>query len=268
MRDQVIGGEKNFWLYSEAYGYDLTHPLKPTSPYVYPRIQLETTKGPIAIDPHKSALVIVDMQNYFLSPSLGNPSDGAALKAMDQLLKHAIPACRMTGMPIVWLNWGLTQEDIDEMPPTMLKRHDKMGSDIGPVKLENGSVVDGGRVLVRDHWNSESYPPLKEACEPQDICVNKNRTSGFWGGKKDIEEVLTISGIRTLLFAGANIDQGVGASLHDALTKGWDCLLLSDGCATASPDFATQFIEYNCEVGWGFVLTCKELAKGVDNMEE
>ena len=38
------------------------------------------------------------------------------LKAMDELLKHAIPACRKANIPIAWPNWGLTQQDIDEMP--------------------------------------------------------------------------------------------------------------------------------------------------------
>jgi len=275
---EVIGGEKNFWLYSETNGFDLTHPPTPTSPSIYPRIQLETTKGLIAIDPIKSALVIVDMQNYFLSPSIGRPSDGIAMKAVDELLKHAIPACRKANIPIVWLNWGLTQQDIDEMPPTIIKgfaadnnfsgtrKIKGLGSDIGSVKLENGSVVDGGRVLMRDQWNWESYLPLKEKRQPQDIWINKNRLSGFWGGT-EIEEALTSRGIRTLFFAGANTDQCVGGSLQDAFTKGWDCLLLSDGCATSSPNFAKQCIEFNCEEGWGFVLSCKDLAEGADNMQ-
>jgi nicotinamidase-related amidase len=275
---KVIGGEKNFWLYSESNGFDLTHPPTPTSPSIHPRIQLETTKGLIAIDPNKSALVIVDMQNYFLSPSIGRPSDGVAMKAMDELLKHAIPACRKASIPIVWLNWGLTQQDIDEMPPTIIKGFaadnnfsgtrtvEGLGSDIGPVKLENGTVVDGGKVLMRDQWNWESYLPLKETYQPQDILINKNRLSGFWGGT-EIEEALKSRGIRTLFFAGANTDQCVGGSLQDAFTKGWDCLLLSDGCATSSPKFAKQCIEYNCEEGWGFVLSCKNLAEGVDNMQ-
>jgi len=275
---EVIGGEKNFWLYSETNGFDLTHPPTPASPSIYPRIQLETTKGLIAIDPIKSALVIVDMQNYFLSPSIGRPSDGIAMKAVDELLKHAIPACRKANIPIVWLNWGLTQQDIDEMPPTIIKgfaadnnfsgtrKIKGLGSDIGSVKLENGSVVDGGRVLMRDQWNWESYLPLKEKRQPQDIWINKNRLSGFWGGT-EIEEALTSRGIRTLFFAGANTDQCVGGSLQDAFTKGWDCLLLSDGCATSSPNFAKQCIEFNCEEGWGFVLSCKDLAEGADNMQ-
>ena len=105
---EVIGGRKNFWLYSKSDGFDLTHPETPDSPLIFPRLILETTKEPVAIDPSKSALVIVDMQNYLLSPGIGRPSDSIAFKAMDQLLRHAIPACRKADIPIVWLNWGLT----------------------------------------------------------------------------------------------------------------------------------------------------------------
>jgi hypothetical protein len=43
------------------------------------------------------------------------------MKVVDKLLAYAIPACRKAGIPIVWLNWGLTQQDIDEMPPTIVR---------------------------------------------------------------------------------------------------------------------------------------------------
>lgn len=274
----VIGGEKNFWLYSETGGYDLTHPSTPTSPTTYPRIPLNTTASCVAIDPTKTALVVVDLQNYFLSPSLGRPSEAVGMKVVDKLLKYAIPACRKAGIPVVWLNWGLTEKDIDEMPPTIVKgfaaddnfegqREIKgLGSEIGPVKLDDGSVVDGGRVLMINQWNSESYAPLKAVHQAEDIWINKNRLSGFWGGTA-IEQALTSRGIRTLLFSGANTDQCVGGSLQDAFTKGWDCLLLSDGCATTSPKFAAQCIEFNTAGGWGFVLSCEDLTQGVDNMQ-
>ncbi|KAH0556254.1 hypothetical protein GP486_005819 [Trichoglossum hirsutum] len=276
-RLEVIGGEKNFWLYSKTDGFDLTHPPTPTSPFIYPRILLETTKARVAIDPAKTALVVVDLQNYFLSPYLGRPSNAVGMKVVDKLLEHAIPACRKAGIQIVWLNWGLTKQDIDEMPPTIIKgfaadnnfdgprRIKELGSEIGPVQLGD-TVVEGGQVLMRDQWNSALYSPLKEKHQPQDILIHKNRLSGFWGGTAS-EEILTSRGIRTLLFAGANTDQCVGGSLQDAFTKGWDCLLLDDGCATTSPDFAKRCIEFNCEEGWGFVLSCKDLAVGVENMQ-
>lgn len=278
-QQEVIGGQKNFWLHSEADGWDLTHAPTPLSAAIYPRISLETTSARVAIDPAKTALVIIDLQNYFLSPSLGRPSDAIGLKVVDMLLEHAIPACRKAGIPIVWLGWGLTEQDIDEMPPTIVKgfaadnnfsgerRVEGLGSDIGSVRLDDGSVVEGGKVLMRDQWNSAVYAPLEEKRERQDIRIHKNRLSGFWGGTA-AEELLSSRGIRTLLFAGANTDQCVGGSLQDAFTKGWDCLLLSDGCATTSLDFARQCIEYNTSEEWGFVLSCEDLAKGVDCMQK
>lgn len=75
-----------------------------------------------------------------------------------------------------------------------------------------------------------------------------------------------LNSIETLLFSGANTDQSVARSLQDALAMDYDCLLLSNACATTSPKFCRQCIEYNCEVGGAFVLTCKDLADGVDNM--
>ena len=46
-----------------------------------------------------------------------------------------------------------------------------------------------------------------------------------------------------------------------AFAKGWDCFFLKDGCATTSPEFARQCIEFNNEEGWGFILSCEALIK-------
>lgn len=62
----VIGNKKNFWLYDSETGFDLTHPETPQSPPVTPSLTVKTTTAPVTIDPAKSALVIVDMQNFFL----------------------------------------------------------------------------------------------------------------------------------------------------------------------------------------------------------
>lgn len=62
----VIGNTKSFWLYDSETGFDLTHPETPQSPSVKPSLTVKTTTAPVTIDPAKSALVIVDMQNFFL----------------------------------------------------------------------------------------------------------------------------------------------------------------------------------------------------------
>ena len=272
----VVGGKDNFWLYSEAEGYDLTHSPKPHSPPIIPRLILETVRDSIAIDPAKTALVVVDLQNYFLSSCIGRPSNADGLQVVDKLLKLVIPACRKARIPILWLNWGLTEQSIERMPPAIVRgfalddnfdgprKTGGLGPEIGLVTLEDGSVVDGGRVLICDQWNWDSYSPLKEQRQPQDMLIWKSRLSGFW--EEASREVLTSRGIRTLMFAGTNTDQCVGGSLQDAFTYGFDCLLLSDACATTSSDFARKCIEFNTVEGWGFSLLCKDFVKGVDGL--
>jgi len=106
------------------------------------------------------------------------------------------------------------------------------------VPLEVGFVVECGRVLMRDQWNSALPSPLKEKHQPQVIWIDKIDCQG--PGGEDGGQVLTSHRIRTLPFAGTNTDQCVRGSLQGAVTKGWDCLLPSDGCATTSPNVAQQ----------------------------
>ena len=148
-----------------------------------------------------------------------------------------------------------------------------LGSEIGPVRLEDGSTVDGGRLLMRHTWNA-ALPPALDAAYKEgqgllhnpDVWIHKNRMSGLWGTGTPCTEFLEKEGIRTLLFAGVNTDQCVGGSLQDAFTKGWDCILLKDACGTTSPTFASECIEFNCARTWGFVSDCEGLSNGVEGM--
>jgi nicotinamidase-related amidase len=115
-RRAVIGDESNFWLFSSETGFDLTHPTTPDEQVPDPRVTLRTDNSPVTIAPSKSALIIVDMQNFFLSSGLGRTT-AAGHAACDQLVQYAIPACRKAGIQIVWLNWGLTPQEVQEMPP-------------------------------------------------------------------------------------------------------------------------------------------------------
>lgn len=83
------------------------------------------------------------------------------------------------------------EQDIAEMPPAIVRGFSAdniltghrsighLGSDLGSVKLDDGSIVDGGRVLRRDQWNSALCSPLQEKQQPQENWVHKNRLSVF-----------------------------------------------------------------------------------------
>ncbi|KAF1987937.1 isochorismatase family protein [Aulographum hederae CBS 113979] len=327
-RRSVIGTPKNFWLHTPKDGFDLTHPPSPSSPPITPRVKTQTTTSPITIDPAKSALVVVDMQNFFLSPAFGRNTEGSGHKACTQLITNAIPACRKSGIRVIWMNWGLTEDDLSTMPPAVKRAFgfeavpdeaksdgegdthlfeespsgipvDKMGEvrfQGGHVLLENGKdgriykglgspcgevidpesgkKIDAGRLLMRDSWNAALYPPLEKLFiegeklqNRPDVWVHKNRMSGLWGASTLLEDFLEKEGIRSLFFSGVNTDQCVSGTLTDAFSKGYDCVLLSDGCGTTSPESSQQCIEYNAAKTWGFLTSCASLAEAVEGIE-
>ena len=98
---KIIGGLKDFRVYSKTDGFNLTHPPMPRASCISPRILLQTTKKRAVIDPAKTALVIADLRNCFLSPSIGCPSNSVGVELIDRLSKQAMPACRKTNVPMV-----------------------------------------------------------------------------------------------------------------------------------------------------------------------
>ncbi|KAF2716780.1 isochorismatase family protein [Polychaeton citri CBS 116435] len=297
-RKAVIGSDDNFWLYSSNSGFDLTHPATPSGPEVHPQLRLGTTTETITIDPSKTALMIIDMQNFFLSPAFGRQAGGAGHLACDKLRQTEIPAARKAGVQVIWLNWGLTDQDIREMPPSVKKTfgfeayaqaggkgelvtggknasiYKGIGNDCGIVKDPiTGDQISAGRLLMRDQWNTALYEPLAKLwqegrvlADKPDAWIHKDRMSGLWGSSTLASVFFEKEDIRTLLFAGVNTDQCVNSTLTDAFSKGYDCVMLSDGCGTTSPDHAKQCVEYNTAKSWGFVTTCEEFARGVHDM--
>lgn len=217
----TVGSPSNFWLYSSSDGYDLTHPATPTSPPLHPRLRLQTTTQPITIHPPSTALVIVDMQNFFLSPAIGRSPNSLGLAAQSKLIDHAIPAAHTAGIQVIYLNWGLTDEDLQSMPPATVKAFGWYSRPAGAtsddnLKLENGTkesrqyvglghsmgtvsdsestgdhtkTIDAGRMLFQSTWNASLTPALQAVMDrsahtdgPPDVILHKNRLSGLWGG--------------------------------------------------------------------------------------
>lgn len=309
-RTATIGHPPNAWRHSSKTGFDLTRTT--TTPAPSRPLTLHTTTTPLTLAPSTIALLIIDMQNFFLSPALGRAPTGPGHTACANLLAHAVPAARAAGVRVVWVNWGLDEQDIRDMPPGVRRafgfvavpdgadgngnvtagaaveggvgvdKHGRegaysgIGSEMGRIELsgsEGGGQVDGGRLLMRGSWNADLYPPLRRVYEAgaklphrPDVWVHKNRMSGLWGAGTPLQRLLEEDGITTCLFAGVNTDQCVGGTLTDAFSKGFDCVLLGDGCGTSSPRYAQECWEYNAAHTFGFCCSCEDLARGVKEM--
>ncbi|MDE1179111.1 cysteine hydrolase [Paraburkholderia sp.] len=216
---------------------------------------LDSAPQQVRFDLGKAAIVVIDMQNDFCTKGgwvahLGGDYD--ADRAPIAPLQRVLPIARQAGVPVIWVNWG-NRPDLANMPPNQLHLYKPTGTGIG---LGEPLPEHGAHVLEKDSWAAAVVDEL--APEPNDICVDKYRISGFWD--TPLDSILRNLGVRTVFFAGVNTDQCVLHTLTDANFLGYGCVLLEDCCATSSPAFCTEATVWNVKKCFGFVANSTQLA--------
>lgn len=232
----------NTWRVSDA-GADLVrHPSAPLA------IDVLAEPQQLTFDLRRSALIVVDMQNDFCAKGGWLDHIGVdiapARRPIDPLLR-LLPALRLAGVPIIWLNWG-NRPDRLNLSPSLLHVYKPSGRGVGLGDKLPGS---GAAVLEKDSWAAAIVDELHP--DERDIRVDKYRMSGFWD--TPLDSILRNLGLTTLLFAGVNLDQCVMCTLQDANFLGYDCILVEDCSATTSPDFCREAALYNVKQCFGFV---------------
>ncbi len=245
-RKAVIGTSSSFWLYDSDSGFDLTHPKTPTCPPLVPRATIKTTTLPITIYPAHSALMIIDMQNFFLSTCLGRPASSKGLQAQQKLLDHAIPAARKAGIRIVWLNWGLNDEELASMPPSTFRA---FGFETVPAtEFSDYDSVSSKTPAIGSHSRKEAASEISNSGRTTTIKTPEKDPRIYKGLGSEIGPVTTSSG---------NVVEGGRLLFRDtwnaSLTPELDAAYL-DGLSALIPDI---WIHKNRTSGlWGPSTMC------------
>ncbi|KAF4551561.1 Hypothetical protein D9617_13g100620 [Elsinoe fawcettii] len=283
----VVGPANNFWIWSPTEGWDLTRQANGARVRLRSAISIECETSNVIVDTELTALLVIDMQNFALSGLLWNVED-SVLDAEKAIMSHAVPAARKLGIQVIWLNWGLTDDDLDNMPPSIMRTlgfdvvsnaHESLeekprtiglGREIGDLRVKDSKeIIPGGRALMRGSWNAALHDPLgalfdeSQATSIPDVLIHKNRNSGLWNDESECNKYLRSKGIKTLLFAGVNTDQCVVSNIVDAQARGYDAIMLRDSCATDGPPFTHRAVEFNCHRNFGFISDSKRLAKAI-----
>ncbi|KAK7219218.1 hypothetical protein V2G26_007221 [Clonostachys chloroleuca] len=261
-----IGPSKEPWFFSpKTKSYDLTGGNTQSDP-----VSFSTSRGPqnvtVVIAPELTTLIVIDMQNFFLHPDCNDHPSGIIAA---QRTVQVVNICRDMGIPVIWLNWGLTDEDLDEVPAAQMHSFQQgftnLLSSPDDKRCGLGRDLGGGmgRVLMQNEPNSQLYELLDKVARPkEDLFINKNRVSGLWNDNTPLAQILKQKKFRTLLFAGVNTNQCVLGTLLDAYYRGYDCILIEDCCATNTPggqDVSILDISRN----YGFVTTSSALQQAV-----
>ncbi len=172
-----------------------------------------------SINPERTALVIVDLQNDFLHADgaygrAGKTSD--AIAALPARVKPLADALRARGGWVVSTHFTLVPGKQGE--PFIAEHLRKLRP-----FLAKGDFMPGG-------WGHALVDELQSA----DITIEKVAYSAFYQSR--MEFALNRAGIDTLIFAGIVTQGGVASTLRDAHVRDLHTIILSDGCATFKPE--------------------------------
>lgn len=176
------------------------------------------------IDPPRTALLVIDMQNDFLladSP-LSSPHGPQVLERLNRVVER----CREIGSTVVFTA-AVFEPD---------------GSDAGRWVDCWSDLVDANGVpvcLLAGSQGIEVHDDIRPRSD--EAVVPKNRYSAFFG--TDLDAILTERGIDTLVIGGVDTDICCESTARDAMFRAYKVLFLSD--ATATLDYP--------DTGWGAV---------------
>jgi ureidoacrylate peracid hydrolase len=169
------------------------------------------------LDPRRTALLVVDLQNDFLHPdgayARGGQSNGD-IAALPARILPVVGALRGAGGVVVSTQFTLVPgRDGEPMISAHLKK-------LRPF-LRKGDFAPGS-------WGQA----LVEALQPADFTVEKVAYSAFYMTR--LEWVLRKVGIDTLMVCGIVTNGGVASTVRDAHVRDLSTIILSDGCAAFS----------------------------------
>ena len=161
------------------------------------------------IDPAKSAMIVVDMQNDFVAP--GGGLETPAARAMVPRLVEALQICRGAGIKVIYTTHAHRRDGCD------------MGlfDDIHPPVANRTAVVDGTPGI-------EIYSEVAPAAGEH--VIKKHRYSGFFG--TDLDIILREWGVDTVIISGTTTENCCHATARDAMFLNYRVVFLSDATAT------------------------------------
>jgi ureidoacrylate peracid hydrolase len=167
-----------------------------------------------AIDPATSALVIVDMQNYYMMD--GMPACAPIAREIVPNVNRLAKAARERGVAVIWIK----TEALPDQPDDWANRKEATST---------AGWKDRQALLSR---SGEGYR-LFATCDVQssDIVVHKTRYSAFIPYPSQFEGTLQARGIDTLLITGVSTSTCCESTARDASMLGYRTIMISDATA-------------------------------------
>ncbi len=165
----------------------------------------------------RTALLVVDMQNYFVKP--GYPGEAPSARKIVPGVNQLAAALRRMGGIVVWIknsatetreNWSVLHREL-MTPEKQRARYE---------------------ALSEDHEGHELWPMLDVKSE--DVQMVKKRYSAFIQGSSDLAPFLHVRGFDTVLIAGTATNICCESTARDAMMLNFRTVMVSDALAAYS----------------------------------
>jgi ureidoacrylate peracid hydrolase len=167
------------------------------------------------IDPQRTALLVVDMQNYFCAP--GYMGEVPMARAIVPTINRLATGVRERGGHVVWIKGSSTgSAETWSVFNTYLMTPERLKT-----RLET---------LAEGHEGHEIYTGLE--VQPEDGQIAKTRFSAFVPGSSGLDAYLRARGIDTVLVAGTTTDVCCDSTARDASMLNYKSIMVSDANAT------------------------------------
>ena len=194
------------------------------------------------LDPRKTALLIIDMQNTFCLP--GAPGEVPTARDVVPEINDLVEKLRPFGVPIFWilhtntLNDGIS--DWEVFFNHVVRNSDVRQRMVESLAPESQKVWDD--LIVKDG----------------DVTIIKNRYSAFAHGSSTLERVLRSRGIDTVLVGGTKTNVCCDSTARDAMMLDFKAVMVSDCCAASSDEEHLASLETFIQQ-FGDVMTSEEV---------
>ena len=225
-------------------------------------VSLEAEPEPIEIDLMKTAVIVVDMQNAFMSKGgyfdlIG--IDTTATQKIVQPCKKIIQRARDKGAKIIYLQMGYSPDLSEAGPPCSPIFHKS-----GGLKFFREHPESKEKLYFYGHWGAEIIGALKPYQE--DIVIKKQKYDGFIGTNLDI--ILRTFGIKYLLFLGIATNVCVESTLRHAFFLDYFPILVSDAVSQKGSSVTQEATILNVQSTFGWVSDSTKVIKAIDHIRD
>jgi ureidoacrylate peracid hydrolase len=181
---------------------------------------------PLALDPTRTVVLVVDMVNEFFEPGGKMVLEGGT--ALYAPVNTLLDTAHQAYLPVVYTNQWLRPDD------ALFKK-----------RIPH---------CLRDTWGAQLVDALHRT--PDDLIVPKRRYSAFFG--TDLDLSLRERHIATVLVTGVVTNICVRATVHDAFFLGYEVVVPIECVAATSPQAQVTSL-YDIETHYGTVAPLTEV---------